>query len=205
VALAVLVAVACYAVARRSWTGPGRIDRARRALDSTGFAWYLAGVGALAVAVYVAGRPVEFGTVRYALLGLLVPTGLVGAALASAPPRWARYALVASAIAWATASAADSVRLAWRYAHDPPPNHVRILSDALVARDIRVAEASYWRAYRVSFIAREHVKVASTDMRRIEEYQALAWAEGQRLLTIQEAPCPGGTPIDIWHLCPAPQ
>jgi hypothetical protein len=201
-ALVGLIGVACFVLARRSWPGGRFLGRVRTALASTGFAWYLAGVGSLAVAVYVSGRPVGFGTARYALLGLLVPIGLVAAGLASGPPRWARLAIVSGVLVWTAASAADSARLAWRYAHDPPLNHVRVLSNELVARGIRVAEAPYWRAYRISFIAREQVKVASTDMLRIQEYEALAWAEGPRLLRIQEAPCPGGTQIDMWYLCP---
>jgi hypothetical protein len=203
VALVGLAVVALSAITR-PWVGrpPGRPLRV--AVLSAAFGWYLAGVGMLAVAVYVTGRPVEFGTVRYALLGLLVLIGVVAVAMASRPPRWARCAITVGVLVWGVGSAIDTGQLAWRYAHDPPPNHVRILADALVARGIRVAEASYWRAYRVSFIAREQVRVASTDMKRIEEYQALAWAEGRRLLTIQEAPCPGGSPVDVWYLCPAP-
>jgi hypothetical protein len=203
-ALAGLVATTLFVVTG-CWRRLRAWSRVRASVAEAGFGWYLAGVGGLAMAVYVAARPVEFGTVRYALLGLLAPVGFVAVALASAPPRWARRAITACVLVWAIGSAVDNGRLAWRYAHDPPPNHVRILADALVRRGIRVAEASYWRAYRVSFVAREQVKVASTDMKRIEEYQTLAWREGRRLLTIRETPCPGGTPVDVWYLCPAPE
>ena len=49
------------------------------------FAWYLLGVGATAVAVFLAGKPILTGYSRYVTLGLLIPVGLTAALLALEP------------------------------------------------------------------------------------------------------------------------
>jgi hypothetical protein len=169
----------------------------------TAFSWYLAGVGLVAATAYIVGRPVEFATARYVLLALLVPTGLVGALFALEHDyRWRAGVLTALAM-WASLSLVASARLQILYATDPPRNQMRELADALTARGVTVAQAPYWRAYRIAFLTGERIKVASGDVVRIEEYQRLAAQEGPRLLLIQEGPCPGGETVAIWYLCRA--
>ena len=75
-------------------------------------------------------------------------------------------------------SLADTARLYLRYAK-ADPDELRVLADALVARNVRTADAPYWTAYAVTFLTGERVKVASTDFVRITEYQAAA-AHGPR-------------------------
>ena len=54
---------------------------------------------------------------------------------------------------------------------EPPPPHLVPLAAHLEAIGVTAARAGYWRAYELSFLTRERVKVASTDMQRVREYQ----------------------------------
>lgn len=190
------IALAAAAV-RLGWLVLG----GKAAVRSAAFGWYLLGVGLVAVAAYVAARPVIASTVGYVLLALLMPVGVTAVLLALEPRRWVRRAAIAAVLAWGALAGADNARQLERYLSGREPNDLRILADALVARDVRVAEAGYWRAYRLTFLTGERVKVASTDFIRIEEYQRLAAAEGEGLLRIQDRPCPGGERIAHWYLC----
>src|SRR5262249_32641199 len=69
---------ALLAIARVFWRlarvrqKPGAL---RSELEHAAFAWYLLGVGVIAIAAFVVTRPVEAASLRYALLGLLAPVG----------------------------------------------------------------------------------------------------------------------------------
>ena len=172
---------------------------------TAGFPWYLLGVGTLAAVVYVLVRDAEPVIDRYLLLTLYVPIGIVAAFLASEPRAVWRHAMVAVLVGWGALSAVDHARLAARWVQSEEPDHIQVLADALVDRGITVAEAGYWRAYKTTFMAGERVKVASTDMVRIDEYQRLAAAPDARVYTIRETrdgACPGGIIAGIWLLCP---
>jgi hypothetical protein len=168
-------------------------------LRQAAFGWYLLTVGLLAAAVYVGTRPVTEEYARYGLLGLLAPVGLAAVLMAIDRNVWARRATIAGVLLWAAMSAADSVQLYSRYAGGKPSD-LRILADALVARDVRAAYAPYWTAYAVTFMAGERVKVASTDFVRIQEYQSFALSRPD-VVDIREQPCAGGERIARWYLC----
>ena len=139
---------------------------------------------------------------RYYLFGLLIPGGLVAWLLTVEPKAIWRAVAVSAVALWIGFTGADYLRLANRYWGKNEPNAIRELSDALIARHITVAKAGYWRAYKTTFISGERVKIASSDYVRIEEYQKLADAEGDALVTIQERPCPAaGEHIGRWYLC----
>ena len=105
-------------------------------------------------------------------------------------------------VAWAGLSAVDHMQQFGRFAGGHEPNTLRTLADALVARGVTVTDAPYWRAYKITFLAREHVKVASNDFSRIDEYQRLANAQGDKLRRLSEQPCDGGEGIAAgWYLC----
>jgi hypothetical protein len=167
-----------------------------------GFAWYLSGVGALAVVAYVLTRPADGVVHRYLLLTLLLPIGLTALHLAHETRRWLSALTVAVAVLWAAASGVDHWQQVTRYWGGREPNETRDLARALEARQIRVAEANYWLAYKVTFLTKERIKVASTDVVRIDEYQRLARAAGSHLVLIADRPCTGGTPVSLWFLCP---
>lgn len=72
---------------------------------------------------------------------------------------------------------------------------------AMEARGVTVAISGYWRAYKLTFLADERVKIASSDFVRIEEYQQLANAMGDRLRVLQDTPCEGDEVSPGWYLC----
>jgi len=167
------------------------------------FGWYVLGLGVMGAAGYVASRPVADVVDRYFLMVVFIPVGATAVFLAHEPNRWLRRALVALVLAWAACSGLDHVRLLARYRGHDGPDALRELADTLVARHVRTAEAVYWRAYKLTFLTGERVKVASNDFVRIEEYQDLAAAEGDRLISIREEACAGGERVADWFLCPA--
>ena len=66
---------------------------------------------------------------------------------------------------------------------------------------IPVAEAGYWGAYAISFIAREQVRVASSDVVRIQEYQKRFFDRSSEAVLISDRACPGGERVARWYLC----
>ena len=175
-----------------------RSDGFRR-LGRAAFGWYLLAVGGLAGAAYLAARPVTEEYSRYGLLVILVPIGLVAVLLSLDSHRRVRAVTIAAVIAWASVSLADTARLYLRYA-TADPDELRVLADALVARNVRTADAPYWTAYAVTFLTGERVKVASTDFVRITEYQAAAAADPDAI-QVREQPCARGERVARWYLC----
>jgi hypothetical protein len=174
----------------------------REGFERTAFGWYLIGLGLASAAGYVATRPTtDIPTERYFLLAVLLPVGIVGVSWALNRSQFWKGAAVVVLGVWTIVSAVDHVRQGHRYWSGSEPNDIRLLADALVARDIEVAEAGYWRAYKVAFLANERVRIASTDVARITEYQRLAEAAGDDLVRISDEPCEGGEVVGPWMLC----
>jgi hypothetical protein len=165
------------------------------------FAAYLACVGLEAVTVYVLTRPALMGTVRYMLLTMLLPVGLCGAYFCLEPRRGLRRLVLTAVAVWALTAGIDNGRLLYAFVRHTPPNDMRVLADGLVERGIDVAKADYWTAYRATYLTSERVKVASTTVIRIEEYQRLAEQRGDQAVLISEKPCPGGERLALWYLC----
>ncbi|MEP7307114.1 MAG: hypothetical protein ABJA98_16500 [Acidobacteriota bacterium] len=167
----------------------------------TRFAFYILGVGLVAIAAFIAGKPGLQGYSRYVLLGLLVPVGLTAALLRLEPRRILRHLTTVVVVGWGALMAVDHATILLRYARDPPSNPAREIAERLVARRIRVASAGYWEAYAISFIAGERVRVASSDVERIQEYQKLFFDPSNRPVLISERPCPGGERVSRWYIC----
>ena len=165
------------------------------------FGWYVLGVGVMGAVGYVASRPISTVVDRYYLLVVFIPVGATAVFLAHEPSLWLRRAMLSLVFVWTACSSVDHVRLLERYRGRHEPDAIRTFADALVARHLRTAEAGYWRAYKLTFLTGERVKVASTDFIRIAEYQDLAAAEGDRLISIREEACAGGERIAGWFLC----
>jgi hypothetical protein len=174
----------------------------RVSLSRVGFIWYVLGVGVVASVMFIVARPVTDSTHRYFLLALFVPVGLIAAWLAIEPSRQLRAAVVAGVFTWSAVSGVDTFHQLRRYAGGFEPNRIRELADALEARGLRVAEGGYWRAYKLTFLTEERLKVASDGYQRIREYRRLADAEGSRLMRLSEQPCPGGEALVEHYLCP---
>lgn len=175
----------------------------RQRLAAAPFGAYVAGVGIVAAAAVFAVRPASGMPPRYLLLTLLIPVGLMAVLFLVESTLWIRRAAVAGILAWSALSAVDHVRLAARYVGGHEPNPMRSLADALIARGVTVTEANYWRAYKLTFLTREAVKVSSVEFARITAYQWLASTQGDKLRSLSERPCDGGEPIEGWYLCPA--
>jgi hypothetical protein len=175
--------------------------RLRAQIARAAFAWYMLGVGAVAAAVFIAGKPVLAGYSRYAILGLLIPVGLTAALLALEPHRVVRRVATVLVIGWAALAVFDHARVLATNLRQPAANPVRELADRLVERRVPVAYAGYWEAYVTTFIARERVRVASSDVVRIQEYQDLFFERTGDARLLRQAPCPGGERVARWYLC----
>ena len=177
------------------------VQRLQAQVGRAGFAVYLLAVGATAAVVFVAAKPLlDLGYSRYALLGLLAPAGLIGVLLSLEPGRLARRAVIGIVVAWAAVMAADHAKMLLALERQPPPNPKRQLADYLVAHDITAAAGGYWRAYEITFLTRERVRIASQDFVRIDEYQRL-YAETPRAPVLRETPCPGGAHVGGMYVC----
>jgi hypothetical protein len=168
------------------------------------YGWYLLGVGLLSAIGCILTRPDEAVQDRYILLALLLPVGAVAVSLAARPARIFQLCAVAVVALWSLLSAADHLTHARRYASGSEPNELRSLIDGLVERGITVAEAPYWRAYKITFMADERVVVASTDFVRIQTYRRLANQAGDTLARLQEVPCRAEEATDRigrWYVC----
>jgi hypothetical protein len=200
-----LAAVAVIGVLRVSmlivWARPASPTTGPAASSTVPFAWYIFLVGLAAAAGYVLTRPAGDVMLRYFLVALLLPVGATAVWIALEPRALVRAAIVSVIAVWFAVSAVDHARQWSRYRHGEP-NTIREVADAIEARGYRVLEAEYWRAYKLTFLTQERLKVASTDFIRIEEYQWLAHAEGPALRTLSERPCPDGEPVGVEYLCP---
>ena len=165
------------------------------------FPLYLSGVGAVALLAFVASKPVLVGYSRYSLLGLLLPVGLVAGLLALERSAFARTVTAALVAAWAGFIACEHVLIAARYIRDPPPNQRRAIVDQLLADGTATAKGSYWQAYALTFVAREQVRVASSDFVRILEYEEAFDRDATHAATLSDVPCPGGRYAGGVYIC----
>jgi hypothetical protein len=167
------------------------------------FAWYMLVIGVVALATFMAGKPVLDGYSRYAILGLLIPVGLTAALLALEPLRVARRGVTILVVAWAGLAVVDHVSVLAANIRQPAARPLRELADRLVERQVAVASAGYWEAYAVTFLAQERVRVRVTpsDVVRIQEYQDLFAERFSEALVVEHQPCPGGERVARWYLC----
>lgn len=171
------------------------------------FATYLWLVGLQALAVYALMRcgEVQVGTMRYALLALFAPIGLVAGYLAAETSRIFRRLAVALVLVWAGSTAVDHVRLASQYMFDRPIYAHRVLADRLVADGIEVAIADYWDSLSTVYLSGEQVIIASTSAVFLEEYQWIVEERREDAVWIKREACEGGRHvIDALYLCPPP-
>ncbi len=148
------------------------------------FAFYILCTGFVVLGAFSLVRTPTEGTLRYVLMLLLLPIGVIATLLAIEPRRAVRAGVCALVTLWMVGSAVDHVAFARRYMGGQP-NDARLLADGLVANGVTIAKAPYWIAYKLTFLAREKLKVASTDVVRISEYQKLADAAGPAIPEIR--------------------
>ncbi len=148
-------------------------------------------VGLQSVLVYAVSRcgPLSLLTVRYALLGVFLPTGIALMGWVVEPRRGLRHATAAAFIALAALNAWPHLRL-WQeqWAHPSTPNRAQ-LGAALEARGIRYVRSDYWTAYYVAFITRERVVVGADTLSRIDEYERALARHASEVVRVSTAPC----------------
>ena len=100
--------------------------------------------------------------------------------------------------AWALPMLADDARTAREYVVSPPTSIHRILADYVTSHRIKYAWAGYWDAYRVTFLSRERVIVASTETVRIPGYQVRVGRNAANAARIVRMPCNEGSHVAEW-------
>jgi hypothetical protein len=153
----------------------------------------------------IAAYPLHGGTVieprtelNYVLLALFLPVAVFGLHFQLERNRASLGVAVALVAIWALAMTADNARVNREYVARPPGNIHRVLADYLTSHRIKYAWAGYWDAYRVTFLSRERVIVASTETVRIPAYQTRVERNEANAARIQRQPCHEGTPVVEW-------
>ena len=176
----------------------------RRSFEGIGFPVFLALVGLESGVVYALTRDLSMFTFRYGLLSLFLPVGFAAILLQPWRPMAMRAAGGALCGLLAAASIVDHAVVLDHARVVPPPPRFVPLAERLESGGVRLARGGYWRSYVVTFLTKERVIVASTELQRVREYQQLVERASEGVVTIQETPCDGQRPVDIvgpWHLC----
>ncbi|MGV3516476.1 hypothetical protein [Luteitalea sp.] len=178
---------------------------ARRRDPALQLGLFLLLVGVQAVVVYAISRcgALSLLTVRYALLGMFVPTGLALLAWAVSPPRIVRRAVGVTFVALAVINAWSHAQL-WRELSMQPPRTNRAqLAAVLEARGTRYVRSDYWTAYYVAFMTREHVVAVPDTLSRVEFYERLLERHADEVVRVRTEPCGAAPPVAPgYFICP---
>jgi hypothetical protein len=179
--------------------------RVRAPGADSGFGAYLMWVGVFAACAYPLScnlNPGDPPILRYLLIALLLPVGSAAMFLGRGSSQHARTFVATAFVLWAGVNLFDHVRLIRASAIEPPWNDHRVLADYLVNNHIRYARATYWDAYKLDFLTRERVTVASVDVARIDDYQRGVDAHADAAVTLARQPCSGGPTVASWCVQP---
>ena len=170
------------------------------------FPVYLLGIGVIAAIAYPVARPLSIFTIRYGLLVLYLPIGLAALMLQPARRRLLRVTAATCMTLLAACAVTDHVRVLVHAPSAPPPAPMRAIVTRLEDRHVRLALGDYWKAYIITFLSGEQIKVAATEVERISEYMTLVGRPSEAnspggIVVIQKAPCPGGEQIAGAYLC----
>jgi hypothetical protein len=180
--------------------------RARTAVprEAVLFPVYLVLVGVQSALVYAATRDPSVYLLRYALLSLLVPIGVTALLLQPWRPWGVQLATSVFLSLLAGTAVIDHARVLQQAYRGAKPLRFADAAARLEERGVRIGRAGYWRSYAITFLTRERVKLTSTDVLRIQEYEDLADAAEPAVLYVQDQPCGRGVPEDrvgAWYLC----
>lgn len=201
-ALGAVFAIALARVGWLSWRTGMPIWRGRAAV-----ATYLLLVGLQAGVVYAVTRcgQLDVGNLRYALLMLYTGVGVVALFFIYETERRWQWPMAGLVLAWTLVSGAVHARLLNEYRYREPQSPHRELATYLVNNGIHYARSDYWTAYATTFLAREQVVIASTQVVRINSYQKAVAAQPDAF-TVQREACasPGGTEAirGLYWVCP---
>lgn len=194
-----VLAMATGAIALR-W----RVLWTRRHTPAAQLAAFLILVGLQAVVVYAISRcgPLSVLTVRYALLGLFLPTGLALALWTVDAAPLARRAVGAAMVALAAVNAWPHLRLWQQQLTSPVLSNRALLGPALEQRGLLYIRSDYWTAYYVAFITEERVTVGADTLSRIDEYERILARHAPEVVRVSTTPCGAGPPIvPGYHVC----
>jgi hypothetical protein len=145
------------------------------------------------------GSTVEVRTeLNYVLLALFLPVAVFAAYFQLEARRRYLQVVVALIAVWAVPTLADNLQVARQYVVSPPPSPHRELADYLTDHRIKYAWASYWDSYRVTFLSKERVIVASTQSVRIPGYQSRVEQNRSNAARIERLPCDEGARVAEW-------
>src|SRR3954468_23658422 len=174
----------------------GRLVQARPGRDAP-FCSYLMVVALMSITGYLAGRcgVIDFYTMRYELLSPLGAVGFAGWYLQRERSSGIRMLWVLSCTAVFVLSASTHARLIAEYATSPPVPAKRQLIQALEQRGVRYAYADYWTAYYVTFMTRERIIVASTEIVKVRSHNREVDTHRNEAIVISRQACPDGQPL----------
>ena len=168
------------------------------------FPCYLLLIGAQSALVYAVTREPSVYLLRYALLALLIPVGIAATLLQPWRAWGVRVAVTAVLALVAGTTAIDHLRVLQEAYRGAAPLRFADAAARLSERGVAIGRAGYWRSYAITFLTREKVKLTSTEVLRIQEYEDMADAAEPRVLVVQEQPCSAGVAEDrvgVWYLC----
>jgi hypothetical protein len=209
----VFAVVLLIALARLAWHW--RAVWSHRHSPSMQLGVFLVLVGVQSVVVYALSRcgPIAVLTLRYALLGMFLPTGLALATWVTEPRAALRQVLGTSLVALAALNAWPHAQL-WREQLTRPslPNRAQ-LGAALEGRGIHYARSDYWTAYYVAFMTRERVVVGADNFPRIDVYERLLATHEDEVVRVTTRRChdPASAPgsgaagseiVPGYYICP---
>jgi hypothetical protein len=148
----------------------------------------------------------DFSLIRYTLLTLYFPIGLLILFLSAKPPAWSRRLVLAIVVVWGTWSMIDSGRFLAAYLHRPPNSPARELVNYLESQGVRYGRGTYWIAYQLDFLSQERLKMASLEKVRVAEYQKIVDEHGEQAVHVRAnrgwptRPCEVGVPFRLWCL-----
>ena len=169
-----------------------------------GFPGYIVLVGVQAITVYafMTCTVQDHTLVRYTLLALLIPIGLLASLQQSGRPRMAKAVAVGAVLAWAAASLTDHTRLLAEYVHRPPRNEYRDFANLLEREGIRYGVAPYWTAYQIDFLTNERVVLGSIEKVRINEYEDIVRQHADETIAVRvDDLCKGSGDIAFERWC----
>ena len=153
---------------------------------------YLVLVGLISTVVYgfATCSDVKVETLRYNLLGVLIPVGALVMALQTWTLTTVRAGLGAAVALWCALNTEDIIALTREYRTHPPFDQRQAEADDLERRGIPISWSRFRNAYHVTFLAQERVRVSANDFARIRSY--FDEARQAEAPTLAEQPCAGG-------------
>ncbi len=139
------------------------------------FCLYLISIGTMALGVYIFFEKGVFSRmiIRYVLLALLLPTGILGIYFRYETLRILRCVVFGGVFLLLVMRCVNHALLYRNCLTEAPKNAYRQTAEFLAEREIGTGRASYWISYHVSFLAKEKVRLTNFEAVRIRGYHRL--------------------------------